>query len=143
MQEVYNPDNWANRKFFLMSRCLISIEEGFTLIEIMIALVVMSIGLTALAAVQISAIRGNAFSKRMTTAVSIADEKIEQLKSSPYANILSESSIQITQSNMNFTRQVTVKDNDLLPNTKTIIVTVNWSEGSKSHSVPVTTIVSQ
>jgi type IV pilus assembly protein PilV len=126
-----------------MSRCLISIEEGFTLIEIMIALVVMSIGLTALAAVQISAIRGNAFSKRMTTAVSIADEKIEQLKSSPYANILSESSIQITQSNMNFTRQVTVKDNDLLPNTKTIIVTVNWSEGSKSHSVPVTTIVSQ
>jgi type IV pilus assembly protein PilV len=126
-----------------MSRCLISIEEGFTLIEIMIALVVMSIGLTALAAVQISAIRGNAFSKRMTTAVSIADEKIEQLKSSPYANILSESSIQITQSDMNFTRQVTVKDNDLLPNTKTIIVTVNWSEGSKSHSVPVTTIVSQ
>jgi type IV pilus assembly protein PilV len=126
-----------------MSRCLISIEEGFTLIEIMIALVVMSIGLTALAAVQISAIRGNAFSKRMTTAVSIADEKIEQLKSSPYANILSESSIQITQSNMNFTRQVTVKDNDLLPNTKTIIVTINWSEGSKSHSVPVTTIVSQ
>jgi type IV pilus assembly protein PilV len=126
-----------------MSRCLIGIEEGFTLIEIMITLVVMSIGLTALAAVQISAIRGNAFSKRMTTAVSIADEKIEQLKNSVYANILSESSIQITQSNMNFTRQVTVKDNDLLPNTKTIIVTVDWSEGSKSHSVPVTTIVSQ
>jgi type IV pilus assembly protein PilV len=126
-----------------MSRCLISTEEGFTLIEIMIALVVMSIGLTALAAVQISAIRGNAFSKRMTTAVSIADEKIEQLKSSPYANILSEPSIQITQSNMNFTMQVTVTANSPLPNSKKVEVVVTWSEGSKSHSVPITTIVSQ
>jgi type IV pilus assembly protein PilV len=127
----------------MTSKSPISIEEGFTLIEIMIALVVMSIGLTALAAVQISAIRGNAFSKRMTTAVSIADEKLEQIKSSPYANILSESPIQITQSSMEFTRQVTVTDNSPLTNTKTINVTVNWSEGSKSHSVPFTTIVSR
>jgi prepilin-type N-terminal cleavage/methylation domain-containing protein len=118
--------------------------DGFTLIEVMIALVIMSIGLTALAAVQISAIRGNDFSKRMTTAISIAEAKMEQIKSSSYANILSESSIQITQSNMHFTRQVTVTNNIApLTNTKTVNVTVSWSEGPKSHSVPITTIVSQ
>ena len=117
--------------------------DGFTLIEVMIALVVMSIGLTALAAVQISAIQGNAFSKRMTTAVSIADEKMEQIKNNLYTEIVSESSSQITQSNLNFTRQVTVTNNSPLTNTKTINVTVSWSEGSKSHSVPITTIVSQ
>jgi type IV pilus assembly protein PilV len=127
----------------MTSKSSMSIEEGFTLIEIMIALVIMSIGLTALAAVQISAIRGNAFSKRMTTAVSIADEKIEQIKSIPYANIISESSIQITQSNMNFTRQVTVTNNSPLPNSRKVEVVVTWPEGSKSHSVPITTIVSQ
>ena len=118
--------------------------DGFTLIEVMIALVIMSIGLTALAAVQISAIRGNDFSKRMTTAISIAEAKMEQIKSSSYVNILSESSIQITQSNMHFTRQMTVTNNIApLTNTKTVNVTVSWSEGSKSHSVPITTIVSQ
>jgi prepilin-type N-terminal cleavage/methylation domain-containing protein len=118
--------------------------DGFTLIEVMIALVVMSIGLTALAAVQISAIRGNDFSKRMTTAISIAEAKMEQIKSNSYANIISESSIQITQSSMNFTRQVTVTNNIApLTNTKMVNVTVSWSEGSKSHSVPITTIVSQ
>ena len=118
--------------------------DGFTLIEVMIALVIMSIGLTALAAVQISAIRGNDFSKRMTTAISIAEAKMEQIKSSSYVDILSESSIQITQSNMHFTRQVTVTNNIApLTNTKTVNVTVSWSEGSKSHSVPITTIVSQ
>jgi type IV pilus assembly protein PilV len=127
----------------MTSKSSISIEEGFTLIEIMIALVIMSIGLTALAAVQISAIRGNAFSKRMTTAVSIADGKMEQIKNGSYASIISESATQVTQSNMNFTRQVTVTNNSPLANTKTVNVTVSWSEGSKSHTVPITTIVSQ
>jgi type IV pilus assembly protein PilV len=126
-----------------MSKSPISIEEGFTLIEIMIALVVMSVGLTALAAVQISAIRGNAFSKRMTTAVSIADGKMEQIKNGSYASIISESATQVTQSNMNFTRQVTVINNSPLASTKTVNVSVSWSEGSKSYTVPITTIVSQ
>jgi type IV pilus assembly protein PilV len=126
----------------MTSKSPISIEEGFTLIEIMIALVVMSIGLTALAAVQISAIRGNAFSKRMTTAMSIADGKMEQIKNGSYASIISESATQVTQSNMNFTRQVTIT-NGPLANTRTVNVTVSWSEGSKSHMVPITTIVSQ
>ena len=127
----------------MTSKSPISIEEGFTLIEIMIALVVMSIGLTALAAVQISAIRGNAFSKRMTTAVSIADGKMEKIKNGSYASIITESATQVTQSNMNFTRQVAVTNNSPLANTKTVNVTVSWSEGSKSHTVPITTIVSQ
>jgi type IV pilus assembly protein PilV len=118
-------------------------DDGFTLIEVMIALVVMSIGLTALAAVQISAIRGNAFSKRMTTAVSIAEARMEQIKNGSYASIIPESAIQVTQSNMNFTRQVAVTNNSPLANTKTINVTVSWSERSKSPSVPITTIVSQ
>jgi type IV pilus assembly protein PilV len=126
----------------MKSQPSISIEEGFTLVEIMIALVVLSVGLVALAGLQISAIRGNAFSKRMTTAVSIANEKMEQLKNSSYANILSESSTQVNQSNMNFTRQVTVT-NGPLANTKTLNVTVTWSDSSKSHSVPITTVISQ
>jgi type IV pilus assembly protein PilV len=131
-----------------MSKSLISIEEGFTLIEIMITLVILSIGLVALAGLQVSAIKGNAFSKRMTTAVSIANQKIEQFKDTSYANILSESSTQITtthpnQPSMTFTRQVTVTNNSPLANTKTVNVTVTWSEGSSSHSVPITTIFSQ
>ena len=118
-------------------------EQGFTLIEVMIALVILSIALVALAGLQVSAIKGNAFSKRMTTAVSIGNEKMEQLKNSSYANILSESSIEVTRSSMNFTRQVTVTNNSPLPNTKTVNVMITWSDNSKSHSVPITTIISQ
>ena len=120
-----------------------SIEAGFTLIEIMIALVVLSVGLIALAGLQISAIRGNSFSKRMTTAVSIANDRIEQIKNTPYANIQSEPSTQVTASNLNFARQVTVTNNNPLPNTKTINVTVTWKDGSKSYMVPISTVISQ
>jgi type IV pilus assembly protein PilV len=127
----------------MTSKSQVSIEEGFTLIEIMITLVILSIGLTSLAGLQVSAIKGNTFSKRMTAAVSIANEKLEQMKDTDYANILSESSTQITRSNMRFTRQITVTNNSPLANTKTVNVTVTWSDGSNSHSVPITTIISQ
>jgi type IV pilus assembly protein PilV len=127
----------------MRSKFSISIEEGFTLVEIMIALVVLSVGLVALAGLQISAIRGNAFSKRMTTAVSVANTRIEQIKNMPYANIQPESSTQITESNINFTRQVTVTNNSPLPNTKTVNVTVTWKEGSKSFTVPISTVIGQ
>jgi type IV pilus assembly protein PilV len=125
----------------MTSKSQVSIEEGFTLIEIMITLVILSIGLTALAGLQVSAIKGNTFSKRMTAAVSIANQKLEQIKDTAYANILSESSTQIPDTG--FTRQVTVTNNSPMANTKTVIVTVTWSDGSNSHSVPITTIISQ
>ena len=77
----------------------------------------------------------------MTAAVSIANQKLEQIKDTAYANILSESPTQIPQSP--FITQVTVTNNIPLTNTKTVNVTVTWSEGSKSHSVPITTVISQ
>jgi len=118
-------------------------EEGFTLIELMIALLILSIGLVALAGLQISAIKGNAFSRRITTAVSVAEQTIEQIKSTPYNNIQSQPLSQVTASNMNFSRQVSVADNAPLPSMKTVQVTVTWSEGGKSHTVPISTVISR
>ncbi len=121
----------------------IFVNEGFTLIEIMIALVILSFGLVALAGVQISAIKGNAFSRRITTAVSVAEQTVEQIKTTPYNNIQSQSPSQVTASNMNFSRQVSVTDNTPLPNMKTVQVTLTWNDGGKSHTVPVSTVISR
>jgi type IV pilus assembly protein PilV len=118
-------------------------DEGFTLIELMITLVILSVGLIALAGLQITAVKANAFSKRMTAAIAVAEARIEQLKDMPYANVQSESPTPVVASGMNFTRQVTVTTNSPVPNTKTIQVTVTWTEGSKSHVVPISTIINQ
>jgi Tfp pilus assembly protein PilV len=105
----------------------------------MIALVIFSIGLLALAGLQISALKGNDFSKRMTTAISLAETKIEQIKNLAFAEIQSESATQVTESGLNFTRQVIVTSNT---NTKTIEVRVTWTRASKSYTVPISTIIS-
>jgi type IV pilus assembly protein PilV len=109
-------------------------NAGFTLVESMLTLAIMSMTLLALAGLQITALRGNALSRRITTATSIAEQRIEQLKNISYANIQAEDATQVTASNLHFTRQVTVT-NGPLPNTKSVSVLVSWQDQSTDNSV--------
>ena len=127
----------------MMYNYLMERNEGFTLIEVLITLVILSVGLLALAGLQISAIKGNANSKRMTMAVSISEKKIEQIKHTSYTSIQSESAQQFFDGGISFTRQVIMADNNPFQNTKKIDITVTWKDGSKSHTVPLSTIISQ
>jgi type IV pilus assembly protein PilV len=117
-------------------------NAGFTLVESMITLAILSVGLLALAGLQITTLRGNALSRRMTTAVSIAEQRTEQLKNTPYTDIQAEAATQVTASNLHFTRQVTVT-NRPLPNTKSVSVLVSWQDQSKTHMFPIATIIGQ
>lgn len=58
-------------------------EDGFTLIEVLIALSIFAIGLLALANMQILALRGNSTSQRVTTATALAEGAMEWLQSLP------------------------------------------------------------
>jgi type IV pilus assembly protein PilV len=113
---------------------------GFTLIEIMIAIVILSIGLLSLASLQIAMIQGNAFAQRMTTAASVVEDKLEQLKNTPLAQIHAESPTSVTASNRTFTREVTVAAGPQT-NTVRVSVIVTWQDRAKTHTVPVTTII--
>jgi len=61
-------------------------SKGFTLIEVMIALVVLAVGLLALGAMQIVSIRANAFSSEMTYATMLAQSRLEELKNVPFTD---------------------------------------------------------
>jgi len=117
-------------------------NAGFTLVESMLTLAIMAVGLLALAGLQITALRGNALSRSMTTAVSIAEQRLEQLKNTPYSDIQAEAATQVTASNLHFTRQVTVT-NGPLPNTKSVSVLVSWQDQSKTHTLPIATLIGQ
>jgi len=117
-------------------------NAGFTLVESMLTLAIMSVALLALAGLQITALRGNDLSRRMTTAVSIAEQSLEQLKNTPYTNIQTAAASEVTASNLHFTRQVTVT-NGPLPNTKSVSVLVSWQDQVKTHTLPLATIIGQ
>ncbi len=55
-------------------------EEGFTLLEVLIALVIVSVGLVAAAGMQSSAIFGNAFAKDTSLAVQLVEEMVERIR---------------------------------------------------------------
>ncbi len=59
-------------------------QSGFTLIEVLIASVVFSIGILALFSMQITSIKGNAHANALTFSANEARDSIEQLLSQDY-----------------------------------------------------------
>ncbi len=60
---------------------------GFTLIEVMIVIVVLTFGLLSLAAMQIQAMRGSERGRHATNAAAIAENKMELLQQDAWATI--------------------------------------------------------
>lgn len=59
-------------------------SRGFTLIEVMVAMVVLAIGLLALIQLQVAAINGLAYSRHFSVATQLAEGQIERLMSYPF-----------------------------------------------------------
>jgi prepilin-type N-terminal cleavage/methylation domain-containing protein len=62
-------------------------EKGFTLLEVMAAITILTIGLLAVATMQSSAIRTNFKGYRLMEATNLAQDRIEYLLSQPYTDL--------------------------------------------------------
>ena len=58
-------------------------NKGFSLLEVLITLVILSVGLLGTAEMQVTSISGNAFSNNVTVATGLAQNKLEELKKLP------------------------------------------------------------
>jgi type IV pilus assembly protein PilV len=63
-------------------------QEGFTLIEVLVALTIFAVGLLAIAAMQTSAIRMNSSGNRLTEISTVGIDRLENLMSLPYSDPL-------------------------------------------------------
>jgi len=118
-------------------------EHGFTLLEVIIAVTILAVGLLGMAALQATAIRGNAFGIRNTEAVALIEDRIEDYKSTPYASIAEGT---VTETGVGtfgmFTRTSTIQEHVPVTDTKTISVQVSWSDPG-SHSFSYQTVVAK
>ena len=58
--------------------------KGFTLIEVLIVMAIFSIGILAVAAMQVTSTKGNASARRITEATALAETQIENLMQLSY-----------------------------------------------------------
>jgi type IV pilus assembly protein PilV len=60
-------------------------EEGYTLIEVRIAITILAFGLMAVATMQVTAIKTNAIASGMSQGLTLAQAKVEELMNLPYS----------------------------------------------------------
>ena len=62
-------------------------ERGFTLIEVMVAIVILTVGLLSFAQMMVLATSANTLSGRMTSCSALAKEQLERLKAAPFFTV--------------------------------------------------------
>jgi len=77
---------WTLRKLAVLRSNSAERRWGFTLLEVMIGLVILSVGLLGLASQTLSVIKANTLSDQVTKATIIAEDKLEELKRLGYAH---------------------------------------------------------
>ena len=115
-------------------------RKGFTLIEVLVGLIILAVGLLAIAGMLVTSVKGNYFSNHLTQASYVAQDRLEFLKNIPIDNAAltagTHPEAPVPIGGVTFSRSYTVVVNG---NLRTITYTVTWTEGI-SHSVSFTTM---
>jgi len=83
----------ANQKGAMKSdKHILTDTKGFTLIEVLMAMTIFSVGILAVASLQISAVQNNGRGNLITQATMLAQEKMESLKSTADITALTDGS---------------------------------------------------
>ncbi len=111
-------------------------KNGFTLIEVMASMIILSIGVLGLAPLIISAIQGNSFGEGMTDAALLAQDKIEQLRNSNYDLMASgQDTVGTVQ------RQWTIQKDTPSIGISQITLRASWTDvGGNNHLVTLITL---
>ncbi|MGA8239090.1 MAG: prepilin-type N-terminal cleavage/methylation domain-containing protein [Desulfobacterales bacterium] len=122
-------------------------QEGFTLIEVLIAMAIFAVGILALAGLQVTYIGGNASAQMQTEATALGAQVIEQLKSLPFDAVELDSAANPHQPPAGgsgpYDVQWTVADNTPVNNAKTIDVTVTPINRFNGRRVNISTIIAE
>jgi type IV pilus assembly protein PilV len=123
-------------------------RKGFTLLEVLIAMTLLAVGLLGTLGLTTGVIRGNFFSKNVSTATVIAETQLEEVHRRGYTganttNFPTGSEL-VTMGGATFSRDTTITDNSPQANMKKVKVKVTWSEGAAGNKeVLLETILAQ
>jgi type IV pilus modification protein PilV len=108
-------------------------DRGFSLLEVLVAMTILSFASLAMAKLQVGTLQANAFAKRRTIALNFAQDRVEKVRAG-----LACSNAQITYGSLAFA--LTCQSVNGPNNTKDVTVTVRWSDPTQ-QSVQIRTLI--
>ena len=117
-------------------------RRGFTLIEIVVAIVMLTFGVLASASLTAALMRSNRTVTNRTRAVETLRLKVEDLQSLNYSEIASGSDT-ATIGGITYNRAWTVTPNSPAANLKTVTLAVTWGDRQGNHTITNQTIRAQ
>lgn len=129
-----------------LSRTIIGDTHGISLLEVLVAMMLVSVVVLGMAGFGTVAIEGLAISKKMTTAILLAQDSLEEIRRLGYRPALSEERSRneaygaIPHAPL-FERIVTTNPNTPASGLQTITVKVAWDSGR--HSISLATILAE
>lgn len=116
-------------------------ERGFTMVEVLVALTIMTIGMLGIVAMQKTSFSASGYTRHATEAAILAEDKLEQLRTVTLVGATDDSelvdSTGAVVADGIFTRAWTFDTSGTLV---TITVTVSWSETDGTHSLTFRTL---
>ena len=115
-------------------------EKGFTLLEVIVAISILTFGLLAVASMQLTAIHGNYNASNITEATTVAQDRLELFLSQPYNTVDEGNLPQVIQGGYTIDGTVTRLDATNANNGQIITVTVAWQDKGASKQTVLTCI---
>tara|TARA_B100000315_G_scaffold141720_1_gene130780 strand:+ start:2363 stop:2854 length:492 start_codon:yes stop_codon:yes gene_type:complete len=115
-------------------------QKGFTLLEVLIALTILSVGLLGLASITASVIRTNSFSDDFTTTTALAQDKLEELVNTTFGGLTNGNDTVDADGNVGskYSRSWTITTAGTRAD---IAVTVTWTDDlGNAKSVSISTV---
>jgi len=105
-------------------------QKGLTLVEIMVAMIILAIALAWLAPLLVIAMRGNRFGGDLTEASTLAQDKIEEFRNVSYSTLLASPAGQDTVGKM--MRNWAIAEEGGQDGLARIVITIHWQD-DKGH----------
>ena len=117
-------------------------RRGFTLIEVVVAIVMLTFGVLASASLTAALMRSNRGVTNRTRAIETLRLKVEDLQSKRYFDI-ADGNDTATIGGITYNRSWTVAANAPAANLKTVTLTVTWGDRQGNHTITNKTIRAQ
>lgn len=117
-------------------------ERGFSILENMISMAIFSVGILSISMLFTQTMTFTHNSEKMSVATNLAKGKLEELRNTPYANIVSGTDSE-TVDNVKYDFEWTVTNDSPVKGVRKVLMEISWTDLRKDHTIKIETLFSR